>query len=506
MDNPKLNPFEIPEILLLIGELLERSDLLNCIRVSKAFHRILISLIWRKITVGPKGDPDSKAVQKHKEYIEEITFDNYTFNDSFPEKYESLQRLQSIAYTWWCSWPTPIHLINQIKAHSSIITILHLTKHIEYPPEFWKVLLECTNLNHLEINRIDIDVGVDLFLQVCMRLRHLELDHITIHQFPINILSREHSEYIFPNIHTLRIDHVRITDPSYPYSNWYCLGMFVRSCPALCSLEIKGQSRDKEDFYKVALLQHPWTLNNLSDLCAYITIEDEDIAALLRRMTELKQLHLSTCKFGQFSLQELLADRQEVVDNGQLVRKTRLRRLCETVETLVFGIYNNNIGGQTILSNCPRLKTLDGFIITVSEIVDGAEWVCTGLTRLIIYLKADIDQETEEGMAKARITFRQLGKLTRLEYLMLTQGLWNRSRRTLDLRLRAGLNELANLKRLDWLRIIGDGCQRMQLEDAKWIVSNWPRIRGVNGVLNDEKETADLLKGFFESHNISIRQ
>ncbi|ORZ01923.1 hypothetical protein BCR41DRAFT_426170 [Lobosporangium transversale] len=503
MNNLKPNPFEIPEILLLIAELLDQEDILNCICASKAFHRAFISLIWRKITVGQERDPDSKAVQKHKEYIEQITFESYKFNDSFPEKYESLQRLQSIAYTWWCSWPTPIHLINQIKAHSSIITILHLTKHIEYPPVFWKALLECPSLNHLVVHNKDIDVAVDPFLQVCRRLWHLELRYVAIRQLPISFLSGENSEYIFPNIHTLYIEYVRIVDPPHPYSNWYCLGMFVRNCPALCSLRFGGENQDREDFYKIALLQHPWTLNKLSDLCTHITIEDEDIAALLRRMTELKRLHLSTCKFGQFSLQELLADRQEVVDNGQLVRKTRLRRLCETVETLMFGT-NNGIGGQTILSNCPRLKTLDGFIITVSEIVDGAEWVCTGLTRLIIYLKADIDQETEEGMAKARIAFRQLDKLTQLEYLMLTGwGPKNLRRRTLDMRLRAGLNELANLKRLDTLRVESDSHQQMQLEDAKWMVSNWPSIRSVSGVLNDEKDAAALLKEFFESHNIS---
>ncbi|ORZ06994.1 hypothetical protein BCR41DRAFT_360462 [Lobosporangium transversale] len=487
MVNLTLNPFEIPEIFLHIAELLDQRDLLNCIRVSKAFHRTFISLIWRKITVGPQGDPNSKAVQKHNEYIEEITFESYNFNDSFPEKYESLQRLQSIAYTFWCSWPIPTHLIKQIKAHSSIITSFHVTEYTEYPPDFWKILLECTNLNHLQIHK-DIDVGVDLFLQVCKRLRHLELDHVTIHQFPINILSREHSEYIFPNIHTLRIDHVRITDPPHPYSSWYCLGMLVRSCPALCSLRFEGENEDREDFYKIAVLQHPWTLNNLSDIHTDITIEDEHLAALLRRMTKLKQLCLPACKFGQLSLQELLADKQEVVDNGQLVRKTRLLRLCETVETLVF-VINNGIGGQTILSKCPRLKILDGSVITVSEIVNGAEWVCTGLTHLDIYLEADIDQETEEGMAKARIAFRQLGKLSWLEYLDLTH---DRGKRTLDFSLRAGLDELANLKRLDTLWF-GYDRQLVPLEDATWMVNNWPNIKYVQGAP----------KGFFESHSVS---
>ncbi|ORY89514.1 hypothetical protein BCR41DRAFT_402714 [Lobosporangium transversale] len=140
---------------------------------------------------------------------------------------------------------------------------------------------------------------------------------------------------------------------------------------------------------------------------------------------------------------------------------------------------------------------LEGSKTTVSEIVNGAEWVCSGLTHLSITLEADIDQETEEGMAKARIAFKQLGKLTRLEHLDLTQ-LYSR---TLDIRLRAGLDELANLKRLDTLRVT-DYQQRMQLEDATWMVNNWPRFRGVHGVLNGEEDAAALLEEFFESHNI----
>ncbi|ORZ06997.1 hypothetical protein BCR41DRAFT_360463 [Lobosporangium transversale] len=226
------------------------------------------------------------------------------------------------------------------------------------------------------------------------------------------------------------------------------------------------------------------------------------MAAILGRMTGLRQLDLPYGRFDQLSLQELLANRQEVMNNGQLVQKTRLWRLCETVETLVLG--GDSSVAQAILSNCPRLKRLEGPKTTVSEIVNGAEWVCSGLTRLSITLEADIDEETEEGMAKTRIAFKQLGKLIRLEYLDLTLYSKYRGGRTLDLRLRTGLNELANLKRLETLKVEGDDQQRMQLEDATWMVNNWPRIRGVHGVLNGEEDAAALLEEFFESHDICI--
>ncbi|ORZ28859.1 hypothetical protein BCR41DRAFT_391280 [Lobosporangium transversale] len=172
----------------------------------------------------------------------------------------------------------------------------------------------------------------------------------------------------------------------------------------------------------------------------------EDMAALLRQMTELRRLYTPVCDFSQLSLQELLADKQEVADNGHMIRKTRLRRLCETIKVLEFSTFGSVDGiVQAILSNCPKLERLTGPTITVTEIVNGAEWASTRLTDLNVYFKADVDQETVEGMAKM-----------------------------LDLKLRADFDELTNLKSLCMLWFSDDEYQQTGLEDATWTVNNWP--------------------------------
>ncbi|ORZ28849.1 hypothetical protein BCR41DRAFT_382781 [Lobosporangium transversale] len=231
--------------------------------------------------------------------------------------------------------------------------------------------------------------------------------------------------------------------------------------------------------------------------------QDEDMAALLRRITELNRLISRYCKFGQLSLQELLAGEQEVLDSGQMVRKTRVRRLCETVEALAFRTDNSGIT-QAILSNCPRLRTMEGSKITVTEIVNGAEWVSTELTSLVLDLEADVDQETEEGMAKARIAFRQLGRLTQLNSLAIAAGCQPNGRRTLDLRLRTGLDELANLKSLKVLMFGYGYLQRIELQDAVWIVDNWPSMRYLYGRLEVPMGVDTSVYDFLKSHNISI--
>ncbi|KAF9109831.1 hypothetical protein BGX27_007148 [Mortierella sp. AM989] len=51
------HPLEIPEILFLLSKYLPRQDQLNCLKVSKSFHSIFISEIWRTIRV-EKRDRD----------------------------------------------------------------------------------------------------------------------------------------------------------------------------------------------------------------------------------------------------------------------------------------------------------------------------------------------------------------------------------------------------------------------------------------------------------------
>ncbi|KAF9897565.1 hypothetical protein BX616_005352, partial [Lobosporangium transversale] len=494
MNSTKLRPLDIPEILLLIGGFLDQDDLLNCIRVSKNFYRAFIRIIWRKITIVPFRYPSGKTLQNHKQYIEEINFEA----NNIPEEYGALQgcdRLQTINYEGNYSWDEPICFLSMIWAHSSTITRVCLENVLSsYWP--WKTLLECVHLNHLGLSFTYINGdGVDIFFQVCKKVKHLNLARVSIKQLPINFLSSEGSEYVLPSIHTLRIEDVDIISPPDPYTSSYCVGMLVRKCPGLCALEYGGydlksefEQSAHEHFYRGAFLQHPWTLNNLTELSFFsMIVTDEDMAILLRRVTGLKRLDVQFCAFGPLSMRELLAEEQEVLEDGQIVRKRRDQRLCDTIEVLGINIPNIRSDGiaQAILTNCPRLKRLAGSRITIAEIVNGVQWVSTGLTHLEINLVADVDQETAEGMAKARIAFKQLGKLTQLRCLDLTVWpLEGGERRTLDLRLRAGLDELANLKSLHTLAFRDDHHQQIELGEATWILNNWPSIRCLKGCMD----------------------
>ncbi|ORZ28848.1 hypothetical protein BCR41DRAFT_417958 [Lobosporangium transversale] len=493
MENIKLSPLDIPEIISLIGEHLNRRDLINCIRVSKVFHRALIRSRWREINIVCKY-PTGEALENNKKYIEELRFES-----RFPKEYGLLKgcdRLQFIDYKREFGTSSQLnYLSNLIKAHYSTLTRICFDD-IQSSHEFWGALLECTNLKRLEVSYTRIKDEVGPFLQVCKGLARLTLRCVSIFQLPSNFISNEANEFSFLNIHTLSITAVEILKPPHPYTASSCLGILARRCPGLCELTFVDKSGHGgpeqliiNDFYRTTFQQYPWVLANLSYLSLpYMRIKDKDMMALLSQITELRHLDVRQCKFGHLSLQELLADKQEMLDKGHILRKTRPRRLCEALEVLMFDEQSVGMDGivQAVLSNCPRLKQLTGTKITITEIVNGTGWVCTELTDLNIYLKADVDQGTIEGMAKARIAFRELGKLTQLQYLSLTsQNSNNEERiRTIDLRLRAGLDELVNLKNLVSLWFYGDNHQRMQLEDATWIVGNWPRIKYLKGLPN----------------------
>ncbi|ORZ09426.1 hypothetical protein BCR41DRAFT_358686 [Lobosporangium transversale] len=516
MSNSNLNPMDIPEIISRVGDFLEQGDLLRCILVSRTFHNTLAGSksICKRIEIGDaysryRKYPTGAALQSYKENIEELLF-----YYKFPKEYMSLQgcvRLQSIK----CQSQSLFNLSelsSLIMSHSSTITKFELsTQDNPTLREIWTALLGCTHLEVLTISSTQMcNDGVDLFFQVCKRVRCLEMSYVDINRLPPNFLNDGTDEFIFPNMTTLHLRDVRISTPPTFYSSSYCLGILAKRCPKLRSLKFDEYARGGIlyrtgacAFYKAVFVDHPFTLTSLSDLyMGSFGIKDEDMAALLRKMTELRRLDIPDCEFGPLSMQELLADEQEVLDGGHIVRKRRDRRLCDTVEILIFQRQGETPAGvgQAILSNCPRLKELAGPKVKVTEIVDGEEWVSTDLTYLVIRLEADVDKETAEGMQKQRIVFKQLAKMTKLRVLYLTNYNSVAQYRTLDLRLRAGLDELANLKRLHLLSFNRDMCQQMQSEDVTWIINNWPKIKRLDGVVNYK---SNAMASLFVAHNIS---
>ncbi|ORY95965.1 hypothetical protein BCR41DRAFT_365052 [Lobosporangium transversale] len=512
MTNCKLNPFDLPEIVSRVGEFLSRDDIISCLRISKAFHSTLVKRLWKTISLDSKY-PTGEALHNNKKYIQKLVL-----YSPLPEEYRTLQscnRLKDISFYGTSSHDASVlnDLSNLIKAHRTTIARLYFDFGDSSSQGIWGTLLECARLENLAFSRTQISNDeVDLFFQVCKKIKNLDIESVSIDRLPSDYLNDDKNSFIFPNMSTLYFNEFKISNPPHPHTSAYCLGILTRRCPNLHSLGFYDYLSDAHTsqhelvkFHWAAFRDHPYTLTNLSNLRLHMEIRDEDMAALLRQITELRELDVPECTFGPLSVRELLADEQEVLDGGIIVRKRRSQKLCDTIEVLIIDnrVERNDGVVQVILSSCPRLKRLKGPKITVAEIVNGAEWVCADLVSLAIRLVADVDSETAEGMGKQRIVFRQLGKLTELEILDLTATNFEPGDiRTLDLRLKAGLDELVSLKRLRSLSFDHDKCQQMEPEDATWIINNWPRMTQISGAVNQKPGASSLVMNLFKSHNI----
>ncbi|KAF9901973.1 hypothetical protein BX616_002078 [Lobosporangium transversale] len=511
------HPLDLPEVIQNLGQFLQHEDLLSCLRVSKTFHSVLIKYLWeaidawdhdRKRSTYPRG----KTLQNHKKYIKRLVFIGNP-----PREYMSLQGcsvLHTISATLpeKCTSSLLTKFSRLIKAHSS--TMRHVEFWIEDSlhisisgPEPWKTLLECPRISSLSIGCMKFrNDEVDLLFQVCTKLQKLNLDYGCISELP-EYVQDESSNFVLPHLRSLTLcNRYNRHGDERPFSGvmLHLWGIFVRKCPSLEKLDCLHPKHGK--ILKVALLQNPWIFPHLRDLTLNDSVSDEELAAILRQMAQVRNFKVPSSYFGPLALHELLADRGRQLDvHENRDRITRTDRLCDTIEELQAASGWDKTDGvaQAILSNCPRLRVLAAAKITVTEIVQGPKWVCSRIEKLCLYFQMDLDPESEEGTEKQRMVFGQLGKLTELQYLDLTHYC---RMPTLDLRLGAGLNGLANLKRLTTVRSTSDDYQAMGPEEAKWIVENWPKFFYLDVATNKDPDIAGSISRIFRPHNIFCMQ
>ncbi|ORZ26436.1 hypothetical protein BCR41DRAFT_348316 [Lobosporangium transversale] len=371
-------------------------------------------------------------------------------------------------------------------------------------------MLQCPHLKKIRFHEFAVHAEeIDLFFRTCSQLEVLELNHVQIPRWPNGSLIGDLDTNIEatggPSIHgtaaslvsatvlgsilNLMLIEVWVSGPSPGHST----AALVRSCSKLRSLYFEETEKADALVFFRSLEQHPWTLPHLETLIIpYFPLVDEDLASLLKKMNQLRELDAVFADFGSLSLGELLKSREPL--SGR-------RSLCDTIEKLNLSGYAYNGLSQVIMSRCRNLTELETSKIKVAEIVEGQEWVCSELQQLVINI-TDVDdgdaEDSEESKVKQRMMFERLGKLTKLREIVLKGSEHGRS---FDLRLESGLDKLANLKHLRSLCFTGY-YQRMGPEEAMWMVKNWPCLKEVSCQTNRNQVTAMLIRKIFHKHGI----
>ncbi|KAF9351229.1 hypothetical protein BGX26_010722 [Mortierella sp. AD094] len=236
-------------------------------------------------------------------------------------------------------------------------------------------------------------------------------------------------------------------------------------------------------------------------------MDDESMANLIGQMLQLKVLKASDTQFGPLTFQAMQRDslyQYRRVSFFESIQDLQIHQ-CPCVTSSMI---------QTILESCPNLIKLSADKVTAMDIIRGREWACVGIRELSIYLQVSNDNEnlgrkdfSNEDLEVHRFVYSRLAMLTRLQKLTLTQKegfAYYIYKRTLQLRLEAGLELLSGLKDLQSIVFSEDPHQTMRVDEAIWITENWPELRKFAGRPNDDEEICEKIKDVLETKQILV--
>ncbi|KAF9357002.1 hypothetical protein BGX26_004376 [Mortierella sp. AD094] len=294
---------------------------------------------------------------------------------------------------------------------------------------------------------------------------------------------------VFPSLRRLTVTN----DGSYaplPSHSQSAQARLVRCCPNLEALywriggEVEVISASQVTFVQdpgakefcSALSKDPWVLPFLDSLdLSWMRVEDEDFATLFKQLNRLKSFTAANTKVGPCWFQALTVHRTN--------RSTGLCRcLCDTIETLKLEKcqYITSAMVQTFLERCPKLKILCAPTITVTDIAQGKDWVSRDMVELSTHIELDVDSDAD-GTKFQLIAYSRLAALTKLKNLTLSIQGHGEPKKTLDLRLKAGLSLLETLKNLQSFTFLSEWQQNMEVDEAKWVVEHWPKLKFFRG-------------------------
>ncbi|KAG0003461.1 hypothetical protein BGZ79_000858 [Entomortierella chlamydospora] len=543
------HPLHILEIIELISDFLTPRDRVNCLRVSKIFHAAIISDVWHTIDLGRRRHtgkvlsfPVGEALEHNKSHIRVIRF-----RGVYPSEYLPLIGCQSIRElvldaTADVYGPDILErvlvgfttLIELSSATLQNLSIRSDSGQLEPGNNLWNALIQCSSLSYINFSGFKVpDENILQFIQICGKALSISLSYMMISRLPpLRSVSdgASNDERISRNFNILaRPRELRM---------WGSFGTGIglspveqaamfRMCPNLESLTWRSAGDGASSLWLVlghespmsdharnfcaTLSKDPWPLTALQSLdLSFCMMKDEDHATLISRVHRLKSYKAVCSQFGPLSLDALIGE------GGQPSQRQQHRN---TIETLFIDRCPSVTGNMIlrILESCPNMKKLAADRITISEIAQGQSWICSGLESLEVYLAADDinrdeaggndnsinnesniaqDISSEEFQRMQRTVYIRLNSLTRLRKLALT----NRTsqpcseKRTLDLRLQAGLGLLSNLRNLMELSFRLGVAQKMSVEEAHWITENWPKLKCMQGVWNEDESVYEEMK------------
>ncbi|KAF9188154.1 hypothetical protein BGZ50_001522 [Haplosporangium sp. Z 11] len=254
------NPFDLPELRIVIGRFMAKETLAACVPASKAWYKAFVSFLWETIKLGERRSYRSKEVpldgfRNTRNWVRNVYFDC-----NRPIK-------------MWKEMPVFLNLrILRAEMRSGMENI-RLMVHL--------VDLKLRNTTFWHEN-------VDAFITTCSRLHSLTLDGISSEDMLDNV-----DLPVFP------IRNLYLINTKWQENNFL---LFSTKCPDLETFNcVDFFSTFSEPFwhsFSVSIASGTWLrLENLGLCLSHIS--DEDLATILTSMPRIQKLNASLTVFGE---------------------------------------------------------------------------------------------------------------------------------------------------------------------------------------------------------------
>jgi hypothetical protein len=230
---------------------------------------------------------------------------------------------------------------------------------------------------------------------------------------------------------------------------------FLARCPKVRFFRWQPLSELQDEHLPQTLDMLHSRLVNLRTLAIpHASLKDQDIAAVMRALPALVNLHARSSQFGAMSTLAIVES------------KNNLQELdvceCESTDSAMI---------QDILSSCPDLETFGGDIFDMKDLARG-KWACVRLKKLHISIMGS--ESAVYPLEHARM-YDQLAALTELIVLSIgdvVRVAWG-SYDWIELTLDKGFGRMSTLTNLEFFTV---GRVQPPLGDAEreWIQTHWP--------------------------------
>ncbi|KAK5801615.1 hypothetical protein F5H01DRAFT_355947 [Linnemannia elongata] len=471
------------EVLLHIGEHLDRHSLYAAMQTSTLLHTTYTPLLWRAISLDDSSehqvhfkDLQSRAGHVHSLSLKTFLPSYYTLN--FP-RLSSLSLLND--YSFLCA-PT------FVQRNPTIRDLFIIDRQSLPTKDFWDaVYSEWLQPRSLTVQDLNVtERAAKAFWKACSRFEFLRLSfHVPSASLP--------KDLAFPLVTRLdlELDHQR----TEPFSAEEQLA-FIKACPNLTNLCWSLDYFDSPMLqFQEALSQKK--LTQLTDIeLRGSTPLDTDMAAVLDSLSPLRRLVLLKCSFGPLSFSKLK------------------ERHFATLEVLVVRCEGfTSAMAMEVLSTSSRLQEfscshiqLKDFIQLPQEQQQQQSYACQQhLRHLEVFISKD-DTDPADWTVKS---MERLSTFTHLEHLSLypdrldpecharAQDQVHVTSSGLGVCLANGMDRLSSLSKLSFFKF-GDSSPRMGMKEAQWMTQSWKQLNTVVGNFSGTEdcfvEIAELLK------------